>query len=133
LLSNRITPLMQLDSMFSFQSNKAQLGYALARSAADFFVQQYGVEKLYDIINHLNQTPSLNKNFLAVTGKDFIDFEVKWYDYIDKEYKWFFLLNAENIVWVVLLILLGAAYLRIKLKNRKTQSSWKEETDSEEY
>lgn len=131
LFNGQITPLMEFDSMFISDVNKAKMGYALARSAVDFFVQQYGTEVLYDIIVQLNNTKSLNAAFLNATGMDFIDFEVKWFNYVDKEYKWFILLNIENFIWTSLIILLVIAYLRMKFKNRGIISSWKEDLNTE--
>ena len=131
LFSEKIIPLMELDSLFSFQRNQARLGYALARSAVDFFVQQYGVDKLYDLVSQFTGSRSVNKNFLSVTGRDFIDFEIRWYNYIDKEYSWVLILNSENIIWSALILLFIIAFLRIKLKNRKILSSWKEDIDED--
>jgi hypothetical protein len=127
LFADKFLSLTEMDSMFSFKRNQAQIGYALARSAVDFFVLEFGLEKLHEIIIQLSGSRAVNDIFIIVTARDFIDFEIRWYKYIDKEYSWFLIMNVENLIWVFLVILLFAAFIRIKFKNRKTVSSWNDD------
>lgn len=128
LYSDRVGYLTDLDSMLSFSPVKAKLGYALARSAVDYFVQQYGVETLFQTLKELHNH-SVNDAFVETTGKDLVDFEAGWFAYIDERYSWMFLLNAENYVWALFVVLFFAALIRLKFKNRKTLNKWEEDTD----
>lgn len=128
LYSNRISYLADLDSMFAFSPLKARLGYALARSAVDYFVREYSLEVLMNTLQALNDEP-LDRAFLKTTGKDFVDFETGWFSYIDEKYSWMFLLNAENIVWAILILLFFAALIKLRYKNRKTIDSWESDLD----
>ena len=75
LYSDRINYLTGLDSMLAFSPMKARLGYALARSAVDYFVQENGLPALLEMIKALNKQ-NLNQAFLSTTGKDFIGRQV---------------------------------------------------------
>jgi len=132
LYSDRISYLGELDSMFAFSPLKARLGYALARSSVDFFVQQYSLDILFDTLQQLN-THSVKQAFILTTGKEFIDFEAGWFAYIDEKYSWMFLVNADNLVWAILILLFFAALIRLRFKNRKTRDTWDDEIDFEDY
>ena len=132
LYSDRISYLADLDSMFAFSPLKARLGYALARSSVDYFIQQYNLKTLLLTLQALDNQP-LNKAFLQATGRDFVDFETGWFTYIDDKYSWMFLINAENFVWAILVLLFVTAFIRIKLKNRKTRDSWQDEIESNDF
>lgn len=127
LYGNKLTNLMSLDSLFSFSTVKARIGYALARSAVDYFLKNYSSQDLLGIINLLSENQSIDRAFRTVTGRDFVDFEIGWFAYIDDEYQWMFLLNASNIVWLILVLLFLLAFIRIKFKNKKTIRSWPEQ------
>ena len=123
---------MSLDSLFAFNPLQARLAYALARSSVDYFVQQYGLNSLLQTLKALN-TQNVNQAFLQTTGNDFIDFERAWFGYIDEKYSWMFIINAENIVWAVLILLFFTALIRIRLKNRKTRNSWEDDIETNEF
>jgi hypothetical protein len=126
LYSDNLTDLAAMDSLFSFSPVKARIGYALSRSAVDYFLNLYNPGDMLKIIQLLSENKSADQAFKRVTGKDFIDFEIGWFAYIDEQYRWMILLNASNLVWLLLVILFVAAFIRIKLKNRKTIRSWPE-------
>lgn len=132
LYADRISYLAELDSMFAFSPLKARLGYALARSAVDYFVQQYGLDILFKTLQELN-THSVKQAFVLTTGKEFIDFETGWFAYIDEKYSWMFLVNADNLVWAILILLFFAALIRLRFKNRRTRDNWEDEIDFEDY
>ncbi|KAA3608790.1 MAG: hypothetical protein D8M58_18815 [Calditrichaeota bacterium] len=131
LYSDRLKNLAALDSMFVFSSNQARLGYALARSAVDYFIREYDDRALLEILDLLEKRESLNGAFKKSTGRDFIDFEVGWYAFIDEQYKWMVLLNVPDLVWVLLVVLFLAAVIRMRIKNKKTVLSWPEENEEE--
>jgi Peptidase MA superfamily len=132
LYGDRMSYLTDLDSMFAFSPMKARLGYALARSAVDYFVQEYGLDALMKTLKAFNKQ-TVNQAFISTTGKDFVDFEAGWFNYIDEKYSWFFLLNAENIVWAILILLFFAALIRLKFKNRDTRNSWEDDIGTSEF
>ncbi|MCB9058805.1 MAG: hypothetical protein H6627_09575 [Calditrichae bacterium] len=127
LFSDRLYALADLDSMLSFSSVKARTGYALSRSAIDFFLDRYTKKDLLDILSQLHRKKSMDQAFSEVTGRDFVDFQVGWFAYIDEKYKWMILLNTSNLIWLIFIILIVLAYIRVKLKNKKTIRSWPEQ------
>jgi len=128
LYSDRISYLTDLDSMFNFSPLKARLGYALARSSVDYFIQEYSMDTLLRALKKLNNH-SVSESFLQTTGRDFVDFETGWFAYIDEKYSWMFLINAENFVWALLILLFFVALIRLKFKNQKTKDSWENDLD----
>lgn len=124
LYSGKIASLSSLDSMFNYNKHQANLGYALSRSAVDYFLKNYDQQTLFRTIKKVNSTRFINKAFLEVTGRDFVDFETGWFSYIDDQYKWLFILNMENLIWLTLVVLFLVAFIRIKLKNQKTIKKW---------
>ena len=129
LYSNKLSSLSSLDSMFTFSSNQARLGYALARSAIDYFDRQYDTSGLVEILNLLAKNQSMDFAFKKATGRDFIDFEVGWFAFIDDQYKWLILLNVPSLVWVFLVVLFFVAVIRRHFKNKKIIRSWPEEQE----
>jgi len=129
LYSENLTELNALDSLFGFSRVKANLAYALARSAVDYFCGLYGDKNLLHIIDNISHKSSLDMAFKTTTDRDFIDFEVGWFAYLEEEYRWMILLNASNFIWFFLLLLFFAAFVRIKLKNQKTIDSWPKDDD----
>jgi peptidase MA superfamily protein len=127
LYGNKLNSLTSLDSMFAFSPVKARLGYALARSAIDYFTREYDDAALLDILNYLEKKQSLNGAFKKATGRDFVDFEIGWFAFIDEKYSWMILLNIPDLVWVFLVFLFFAAIIRRHYKNKKTIRSWPEE------
>jgi len=129
LYSDKLTDLASLDSMFVFSTTQARLGYALARSAVDFFMREYDAKALVEILDLLEKNQSIDFVFKQVTGRDFIDFEVGWFAFIDDQYKWMVLLNVPDLVWILLVVLFLAAIIRMRLKNKKTIQSWPEDDE----
>ncbi len=129
LYSNKLTNLSSLDSMFVFSSNQARLGYALSRSALDYFTREYDDKALLEILNLLAENRSLDSAFKTATGRDFVDFEIGWFAFIDDQYKWMVLLNVPDLVWIFLVVLFFAAIVRMRFKNKKTIQSWTEDPD----
>ncbi len=127
LYSGKLTNLSNLDSMFNFTTQQALLGYALSRSAVDYFLKKYDMQALFRTLKKVNSTRSINRAFVEVTGRDFVDFETGWFAYVDKEYKWLFILNIDYLIWFILIVLFLIAVMRIKYKNRKIIRNWEEE------
>ena len=126
LQTNRIISLDGLDSLNTFNTKKAQLGYLLAHSAGRFFVREYDEEKLYNLLQSL-ENYTFNEAFSLITNNDLIDFEFQWYEYLEENYKWYILFNFVNLYWIAGLVLFLFAYMRIKLRNRKKIKNWDDE------
>ena len=62
-----------------------------------------------------------------VTKWDNIDYEIKWYRWLSKKYRWLFLLNIENIIWVLFIFTAIGALYAIRYRNRKVLLEWEAE------
>lgn len=123
LYGNYFLSLDALDSLLSFNAVKARLGYALAFTAADYFEQRFGLQRMLNILA-LPGPRSFNRDFKQVTGIEFIDFEFDWYAYVDGKFRWMVLLNFKNVVLLIFVLLLIGAYFRVRHRNSQTISSW---------
>lgn len=127
LYAKEFYDLSDLETLFKYDAQKAQLLYALAHSAVDYFALQYGEEALANLIQNLRTNSNINKVFIEHTGKDFISFHTAWLAYVDEQYAWLILLNIPDFVWLGMLILLILAFVVIKRRNRKKMQNWEDE------
>ncbi len=124
-----IPPLETLDSLLAFQNQRAQLAYAQARTAVDYFIEQHGVAKLQQLLHNIGYYPSVNDAFEQTVGYDFIDFEIKWYQDLHDRYRWLVFLNLENILWMSITFLFVMALIVIRRRNKRRIRHWEEEED----
>jgi hypothetical protein len=126
LATHNIIGLMALDSMLTFHRNKAQLAYAEALSAVEFFILKYGPDRLQAVVQQLNQGKGLDDAFHATIGMDFLDFEIYWYAYLNKHYRWLIVLNFEGLILSALAMLGILAIIAVKWRNYKKLKLWEQ-------
>lgn len=128
LSTNKLISLSAMDTLFSFNQSKARLAYIEALAAIQFIVKVHGTAGLKQLIGKLDQKIPVNRAFEDALGYDFIDFEIYWYKELRSQNRWLILLNFENILWISILLLLIFVLVLIKIKNRKLEKSWEDET-----
>lgn len=124
LSAKKLIELSALDSLLSFHRSQANLGYAEAVSAIDFFVQRHGYEALKQMVAAMDSLRDMDAVFIQVTGSDFIDFEIGWYEYLGKYYRWLIFLNLEDMIFILMAILAILSILIVRYKNRKKLKEW---------
>jgi hypothetical protein len=127
LSSSKLLDFNALDTVLSFTPAKARLAYIESLSAVKFFISQYGLGALREVIEDLNQSQSLDQAFLNTTGFDVLDFEIKWMQYLSSEYKWLIVLNFDNLLWVTIGMLFLLALVIKRIRAKKTIKNWIEE------
>ncbi len=75
-----IIPLEGLGGQFPTRPGRQSLAYAVSISAVDYFVDEYGQDRLVDLINAFGRGSGLDGAFLAATGEDFAAFDAAWLD-----------------------------------------------------
>jgi len=123
----KIMPLSEIDSLLDFSPMKARLAYLQSLAAVQFFVNEYGIHALQQLILKLAEHRSLDEAFSAAVGHDFIDFEIFWYEDLRSTNRWLILLNIENIIWVVMGVLAVTAIILVRLRNKRVIRSWEDE------
>jgi hypothetical protein len=130
MLSRKIIPLQEIDSLLTFSTNRARLGYLQSLTAVQFLekqLQQHGNHWLnfFEAINNYGFEPALKMS----AGMDLIDFEIQWYRWLDDRYKWFVIFNWENLIWVIMIVVLAGALYAIRYRNRKILQQWESEEE----
>ena len=99
ILSKRIIPLADIDSLIYFPTVKARLAYIESLSSIHF-LQKYLIQSdmKWNDFFCLIKNQGFERALKEVTKWDNIDYEIKWYRWLSKKYRWLFLLNIENII-----------------------------------
>ncbi len=124
LALKKIPPLSALDSLLSFGPQKAKLAYVQALSAVSYFVNANSEKQLSELITALALHHSINDAFKAVSGLDFIDFEINWYEDIQSKYRFLVVLNLDNFLWLSMGLLALVAIFAVRRRNRKKVEGW---------
>lgn len=122
-----ILPFNRIDSLLLFSKQRAELAYVQSLSAVLFLYKGLGNAEnrnhFHDMILEKGWEPAFRES----VKMDQIDFEVAWYRYIDGKYRWLFILNAENLIWVALLLVLIIGMYLVRYRNKKILKKWEYE------
>jgi len=132
LATRDVIELMALDSLLNFHQTKAQLAYAEALSAVEFFILRHGANRIKMIVQSLNRGSSLDEAFNKAIGMDFLDFEISWYEYLNKTCRWLIILNLEGIILSSMAILALTAIIVVRWRNYKKVKKWEEKEKQQE-
>lgn len=128
LFANKIIPLINIDSLLSFSTSRAQLAYVQSLSAVIFLKRSFGNHgKNWNGFFNLYEKEDFQTALKDYTGMDPIDFEIKWYRWIRDKYKWFVIFNLENLIWFAMAVILIGALYAIRYRNRKILMQWESE------
>ena len=123
-----IIPLNAIDSLLSFPQQKAELTYVQSLSAVLFIKEKLNEPKWHDF-----QDVILDKGwptaFITTLKMDEIDFEISWYKHIVDKYRWLFILNVENLIWILLLLVLALGMYLVRNRNKKLLKKWEFEEE----
>jgi hypothetical protein len=122
-----IVPFKEIDSLLLFSQQKAELAYVQSLSAVLFIKEKLNDPQKWsdfqEMISENGWTSTLTKSL----NMDEIDFEISWYRHIEDKYRWLFILNVENLIWVILFIVLALGMYLIRNRNRKLLKKWEAE------
>lgn len=122
-----VIPFSRIDSLLFFSKPKAELAYAQSLSAVLFLYKRLGEGESRNRFHDLILEKGWKQAFQESVKMDVIDFEIAWYHHIDEKYRWLFILNAENLIWVALLIVLFIGMYLVRYRNRKILKKWEYE------
>ncbi|MFZ0390437.1 MAG: hypothetical protein WAN36_08250, partial [Calditrichia bacterium] len=128
LWARKIIALSHIDSLLQFSGHRASLAYLQSFSAVLFLENRYlgGQKSWQEFLTAVRQTgweTALNR----FTGMDEIDFEIKWYRWLKEKYRWFIIFNAENLIWIAMVIVLAGALYAVRYRNRQILENWEKE------
>jgi hypothetical protein len=133
ILANTIIPFNKIDSLLFFSRNKAELAYIQSLSAVLFLRREFSNQADWDAFHNSILKSGWKDALNKQTGLDDVDFEIAWFRNTEKKYKWLFLLNAENLVWVIMIVVLIMSMYWMRYRNKKIMDRWGEEELFEGY
>jgi len=133
LRGNSIIWLSAIDSVLTFEEDKARLAYLESASTISYILEKFGQETLVSIIHELKKGKDMNQALKDVLGLDLYDFEVDWYFYLKDKYKWNFLIDIDFYFWIILPLLVVFAIIAIRVRNRRILKKWEEEERFEDF
>lgn len=133
VLTNSIVPLSQIEDLNSFSDSKAQLAYTESYLALSYFLDEYGKESFFKLLNYLSSGQSLDLAFLKATGESYIGFQAGFVDYLKKRYNWLAFFGDNILFWLALAFLLVFLYFMKRYYNRKTLKKWEYEDKIGKY
>lgn len=129
-IREQLIPLSEIEQVLGFQQSRANLAYAEALSAVQFFLNEFPDGTLQEIFRRLRTTEvSFDQALWDVTGVSSYYFEVYWKEHVHSKYQWIIMLSSETTLWILFPLLALAAYLMIRWRNSKKLKSWQEEED----
>lgn len=133
VFTNSIIPLPQIENLNSFNDSKAELAYTESYLALAYFLDEYGKESFFRLLNQLSSGQTLDLAFLKATGESYIGFQTGFVNYLKKKYNWLAFLGDNILFWLALAFLLVFLYFMKRYYNRKTLKRWEYEDKIGKY
>lgn len=131
LWRHRLISLNGIGRIMQFSHPQAELAYAESGSAVEFMDMVYGSETIPRIIDSMRRGISFNRALSLAIDNDEVDFELQWQKYLAQKYNWIFLLDIQNILWLIIPVLALVAYVSIRRRNKATLWKWNVEEANE--
>lgn len=80
LTKQKLISIRSLSSPFSAKSDEAYLSYAQSQSIIEFLLQNYGKEKMFDLLNFLRDGYSIDEALSTIYGFDQDGLDQLWYE-----------------------------------------------------
>jgi len=127
----RLIPLNGIERMMQFSHPRAELAYAESGSAVEFLDVVYGSETFLRIFDSMRGGLSFDRALSLAIENEEVDFESQWQKYLAQRYNWIFLLDIQNILWLIIPVLALVAYVSIRRRNKKKLRQWNVEEANE--
>ena len=125
----QVTGLEAIDGLLQFGSVRARLAYLEAFSAVRFLVEDQGNEIFRAVMGDFSREKNIDQNFVKHLGITLSEFEDEWYLSMKERYKWVMFLQVENLIWISLVLISIAAFIIVKIRNRRIVRKWRETDD----
>ena len=119
--------LLSIDELNNFNKinkNSAQLAYAESYAMFNALQFYYGNNIYKNIIQQMNQGNKFWASLVLITGDDKNKIKNNIENFLMKKYNWMFLLNAYNLIFAFLPLILIGGYLHKTYKNKKLLQTW---------
>ncbi len=126
-LREGLIPLGDIDSVLSFGSARANLAYDQSYLAVLLIVSRGGEGALQDLISQLRDGMSFDTALFQITGMSSAEFESTYEAFVARRFGLQALVTSEEALWLYIVVLVGAVWIGVQLRNRRTVAQWEEE------
>lgn len=127
VVGNSLIPLYDISDEFPIPAYKARTAYAQSYSVIDFIIKRYGNDAFKGCIRELAKGRPFDEALASSTGANIDWVESRWLKYIKKRYRWYSLVSSFSILWGGAVFVLGIAFIKKKIRNRRIVKEWEEE------
>jgi len=131
LIRNQLIPLIKLEQILKFSQTQADLAYAESASLIEFMENVYGNGTAVAILARMRNGENFEQAVLKLTDCEYDDLMNQWQTYVEKKYNWIFLLDIQNILWLIIPLIAFLAYWSIRRRNKVTLEQWNDEEINE--
>lgn len=117
-----VPTLEELDADLNSGAARAEAAYALATTAVQFLARVGGDRGLEPLLTALARTPDLDRALRESHSATLAQIEELWHRDLRRRYGWLALLSSLGIFWSVVALLLGAAWLWRRRRDRERRS-----------
>ena len=107
-VSNNVMRLSSLDR-FPMDGKHLLLAYEESKSFIEYIINEYGENRLLQLLEYLKGGNSLNVSFEKAYSVSFHDLEQKWVNYLQRKYTWFSYVSSN--IYTILFFLAGVITL----------------------
>ncbi len=86
-VSDKVIPLDKLHSFNHLRMHQVSLAYQEGHSAISFLAEEYGEDKLANLVKNLQESLDINGVFARTLGTDLYGFGKKWQKYMKEKYQ----------------------------------------------
>jgi hypothetical protein len=127
ITQNRIIPLSKLSDFLKYNRQQASLAYIESTTVIEFLVQVYGFNILPKLFQKLAANRSYDQSLFLTTGIELGELDSIWQKYILKCYRWIFLLDIQNMIWLIIPLLAVIVYFIKVARNKTIIQQWNNE------
>jgi len=113
-----------LEHFMNVRKSNANLAYAQSAAMVYALEYYYGDEIHTTLLKSMREGASFWNAIRKITGDERIDVRLNLEIYIEDNYNWMFLLNASNVVFMILPLILIGGFFYKRHRNKKVLAKW---------
>ncbi|MFA5727789.1 MAG: peptidase MA family metallohydrolase [Candidatus Neomarinimicrobiota bacterium] len=127
LFRKKLIPLEKIERVLKFSHLQADLAYAESAALIEFIEMVYGVGTVVEILKTMRSGVEFERAVMQATDTGYENLLNQWEKYLARKYQWIFLLDIQNILWLIMPVAALLAYLSIRRRNKVTLKQWNDE------
>ena len=132
VITNNEIPLADINGVNTFQGARAELAYAEAYLAMNYFLRTYGWDGLMLLSQSMQQKNDWDAAFMAATGANYASFQEEFADYLRKRFNWATFLGDTVLFWIGIVIAFVVLYFIKRRRSTARLDEWEEKEAMED-